>query len=206
MLALEFLRREGYIADVENAEIVDVAVRVAQKQMKHSEVVQWLDRITSRAMADTSTKDPGPLTFRPATAADREFAFRLKKATLGEQIRQVWGWDEEEQRRLHEGRFAAQDFQVIRASGAEVGLLALDRRPDSVNVNQLLVCPEYQGRGIGTACMMQVIKCAADLPVRLRVLKVNRRAAGFYRRLGFSVSGETETHLLMERRPGAGAD
>jgi RimJ/RimL family protein N-acetyltransferase len=36
------------------------------------------------------------------------------------------------------------------------------------------------------------------LPVRLRVLKVNPRALAFYRRLGFTCTGETETHDLME--------
>jgi ribosomal protein S18 acetylase RimI-like enzyme len=49
--------------------------------------------------------------------------------------------------------------------------------------------------------MMRVIENAAafELPVRLRVLKVNSRAVAFYERLGFRTIGESGTHVLMER-------
>jgi RimJ/RimL family protein N-acetyltransferase len=40
---------------------------------------------------------------------------------------------------------------------------------------------------------------SAELPIRLRVLKVNTRAAAFYDRLGFARVGEIDTHVLMER-------
>jgi ribosomal protein S18 acetylase RimI-like enzyme len=144
---------------------------------------------------------PASVRFRRATALDSEFAYRVKKTTLAEYVRQVWGWDEEEQRRLHQRRFASQDFQVIVVSGADVGILALSREPDCLKVNQLLVLPQYQGKGIGTACMKHVIEEAATsrLPVRLHVLKANRRAAEFYRRLGFSDTGLDDTHVQMER-------
>jgi ribosomal protein S18 acetylase RimI-like enzyme len=125
----------------------------------------------------------------------------VKKTTLGEYVRQVWGWDEDEQRRLHQRRFASQDYQVIVVSGADVGILVLSREPDCLRVNELLVLPEYQGKGIGTACLRHVLDDAAGrkLPVRLRVLKVNVRAIEFYRRLGFSDAGTDETHIRMER-------
>jgi len=34
-------------------------------------------------------------------------------------------------------------------------------------------------------------------PVALRVLKVNIRARDLYQRLGFGVTGETDTHYIM---------
>jgi GNAT superfamily N-acetyltransferase len=141
------------------------------------------------------------LRLRKATADDSEFAYRTKKAALRKYVEQVWGWDEEEQRQLHERRFASHDFQVIQASGIDIGILAIVRKPECVKLNQLLILPEYQSRGIGTACMMRIIEDAAasELPVRLRVLKVNSRGAAFYQRLGFRSIGESDTHLLMER-------
>ena len=137
---------------------------------------------------------------RPATARDSEFAYGVKKTTLGEYVRQVWGWNEDEQRRLHQERFASQDYQVIVVTGADVGILVLSREPDCMRVNELLVLPEYQGKGIGTACLREVIDDAAGLglPVRLRVLKVNHRAVEFYRRLGFYDAGGDESHVYME--------
>jgi len=141
------------------------------------------------------------LRLRKATADDSEFAYQTKKAAFRQYVEKVWGWDEEEQRQLHERRFASQDFQVIQVSGIDVGILAIVRETDGVKVNQMFILPEYQGRGIGAACMMRIIEDAAvsGLPVRLQVLKVNERALSFFQRLGFSSIGESDTHVFMER-------
>jgi ribosomal protein S18 acetylase RimI-like enzyme len=111
------------------------------------------------------------------------------------------GWNEAEKRQLHGKRFAAQEFRVIQASGADVGILALGREPDCVKVNQLFILPKYQGRRIGELCMQRVIDDAGrtGLPIRLRVLKMNPRAIAFFRRLGFKSEGESETHVFMEK-------
>jgi GNAT superfamily N-acetyltransferase len=75
--------------------------------------------------------------------------------------------------------------------------------PDCVHVHQLFLLPEHQGKGIGGECMSLILEEARQLglPVRLRVLTVNPRALAFYRRLGFTRTGETDTHDLMEREP-----
>lgn len=139
--------------------------------------------------------------FRRATAEDSEFAFRLKKMTLRDAIAETWGWDEEEQRQLHERRFGTQDFQVIQADGVDVGILATVRDPDCLKVNQLLIAPEFQRRRVGTAALERVIEAAsaAGLPVRLRVMKSNPHVQEFYLELGFTIVGETDTHVVMER-------
>lgn len=140
------------------------------------------------------------LNLREATAEDSDLAYEIKKAAFRQYVEKVWGWDEEEQRLLHQRRFLAQNFRMIQMSGIDVGLLAVVREPDRVNVKQLFILPEYQGRGIGKACMLEVIREASAhrLPVRLQVLKVNPRALAFYRRLGFQDIAETDTHNQME--------
>jgi len=141
------------------------------------------------------------LRLRKATADDSEFAYQTKKAAFREYVEKVWGWDEDEQRQLHERRFASQDFQVIQVSDINVGILAVVRQRDCVKINQTFIVPEYQSRGIGAACIMRIIEDAAisKLPVQLQVLKVNGRAVTFYQRLGFRNIGESDTHVLMER-------
>jgi len=106
-------------------------------------------------------------------------------------LEKVRGWDEDEQRQLHERRFALYEFQVMQMSGIDVGILAVVR------------LPEYQSKGIGSVCMKHIIEdaTASMLPIRLQVLKVNNRAAAFYRRWGFRSIGESDTHFLMERIP-----
>ncbi|MFC1932900.1 GNAT family N-acetyltransferase, partial [Chloroflexota bacterium] len=146
-------------------------------------------------------EDMNNLRLRKATADDSEFAYQTKKAAFREYVKKVWGWDEDEQRQLHERRFASQDFQLIQVSGINVGILAVAWQPDCVKVNQMFIVPEYQSRGIGAACIMRIIEDAAvhKLPVRLQVLKVNNRAVAFYQRMGFRCTGESDTHVLMER-------
>jgi len=143
------------------------------------------------------------LTLRKAGPSDCEFAYCVKKATFREYIEKVYGWDEDEQRRLHEQRFKAEGFRIISVAGTDVGVISADVAPDQVKVNQLFVLPEHQGQGVGRACMVLIIEEARQrhVPVRLRAMKVNPRAQAFYKRLGFTAIGETDTHVLMERGP-----
>jgi len=144
------------------------------------------------------------LKLRKATSHDSEFTYQTKKAAFKEYVNKVWGWDETEQRKMHERRFTEQDVYIIQHSGIDVGFLEKVNESDCVIVNQIYILPEYQSKGIGTACMMSIIEEAGalNLAVQLQVLKVNDRAITFYDRLGFLRSGDTDTHVLMEKRKG----
>jgi len=154
---------------------------------------------TARAMSDPTLRRAGP--------DDREFAYLTRRAAFRQYVEKVEGWNEDEQRQLHERRFATQDFRVIEVTGAAVGVVAVVVTPDSVKVNQLFLAPEYQGRDIGRRCMRLLMEDATRMgvPVRLRVMKVNPRALAFYRRLGLTRTGESATHDLMEWAPPAPA-
>jgi N-acetylglutamate synthase-like GNAT family acetyltransferase len=137
---------------------------------------------------------------RRASLKDSEFSYHAKRSAFREQVERVWGWNEEEQRRLHEQRFMTQDFRVIEVSGTAVGVMALSAASDCLRLNQLFLLPEHQGHGIGRRCVRLVAEEAGrlGLPVRLRVLKVNTRAQAFFQQLGFLRTGESETHTVME--------
>ena len=141
------------------------------------------------------------LQLRPATISDSEFAYQTTKAAFREYAEKVWGWDEDEQRKLHQRRFAVHDFRVIQIAGTDIGIMAMERQQNCISLHQLFILPEYQGKGIGEAVMKLIINEAAEakLPMRLQVLKVNNRAFKFYERLGFKRTGESNTHILMER-------
>lgn len=141
------------------------------------------------------------LKIRKARKSDSEFAYRVKKLAFGKYVDQVWGWDETEQQHLHQRRFAAQEFSVIQWSGIDVGVVAIVREPDCLKLNQLFILPDYQGKGIGKACMQRIIDRAgaSGSPIKLQVLKVNNKALAFFQRLGFKKIGQSDTHILMER-------
>jgi hypothetical protein len=68
------------------------------------------------------------ITIRKATVSNSEFAHQTKKAAFRDYVEKVWGWDENEQRQLHEKHFASQDFWIVRWSGVDVGILAIVRQ------------------------------------------------------------------------------
>ncbi len=141
------------------------------------------------------------LTLRRAGPGDSEFVYSARKAAFREYVEQVRGWDEAKEREVHEGRFLRQNYRVISLQGTDVGYMATVVEPGCLKLNQLFILPEHQGKSIGGECMMRLIDEARGLalPVRLRALKVNVRAIAFYRRFGFAIVGETETHFVMER-------
>lgn len=137
------------------------------------------------------------INMRRASLEDGEFAFQVKKAAFQKYIELIWGWDETLQRDLHERMFAEKEFWVIRKAEADIGILALARGADRIDVNQLFLLPYYQRQGIGFACMKEILIEAKynSLPVYIQTLKVNLPAQAFAAKLGFQRSGETETHI-----------
>lgn len=69
-----------------------------------------------------------------------------------------------------------------------------------VEVLEIQIDPEFQGRGLGTAVLTDTLGQAhqTGFSVRLQVLLKNR-AKALYERLGFVVTGETGTHYTTER-------
>ncbi|MCC7409485.1 MAG: GNAT family N-acetyltransferase [Phycisphaeraceae bacterium] len=146
-------------------------------------------------------------TLRKAISDDSAFAYEVKKAAFRSYTEQVWGWDEAEQQKLHQQRFGTQDFRVISVDARDVGVIAMAVGPDCLALNQLFLLPEHQGKGIGRMCVRIILEEAGrlGLPVRLRALKINKRAQAFFEGLGFVPYGETATHILMEG-PGGGEE
>ena len=143
----------------------------------------------------------GSPNLRKASLDDEEFAYRVKRTGLRQYVKQVWGWDEDQERRLHARRFREQDFRIIEVEGNDVGIMSFAVKPDCLFVYQLYLLPERQGRGIGRKCMLAVMEQGNNLglPIRLRVMKVNTRAVTFYQRLGFEITDVTDAHFLMQR-------
>lgn len=152
---------------------------------------------------ETLFEAKGGLHLRKTGQDDKDFAYRVKRAAFKAYVEQVWGWDEATQRKFHDRRFETQDFFVIESNGTDVGVLSMSVEPDCVHVHELYVLPEHQGQGVGGESMSIVIEAGNELglPLRLRVLRVNPRAAAFYRRLGFAITGRTDTHVMMQRAP-----
>jgi GNAT superfamily N-acetyltransferase len=145
------------------------------------------------------------LALRPALEGDRELLFALMKDALGPYVVATFGpWDEATQReRFFEALTRTLALhEIIELGGSPIGFLNVVRSAEQLKLNRICLLPSHQGRGLGTQLMHALMReaDAARLPIRLRVLRVNP-ARRLYARLGFVVSGEIETHFLMERAP-----
>ena len=136
---------------------------------------------------------------RKAIQADVDFAFAVKEAAFREYAEQVWDWDGIDQRELHDLRFASQDVHIIQFRGIDVGYFSTSSTADAVRVHQIYILPEYQRKGIGSACMSHIVADARarKMAVRIQVLKINTRGISFYQRLGFEIVDEDDTHVQM---------
>ena len=148
-------------------------------------------------------KRSNPISLRPATKADFNFTYEVKKSALGPHIDKTWGWDEDFQHQYHLNDFTPSKIQIVTYEDEDVGWFEFNKTPERFYLVDFVLLPKYQGRGIGSFLISGFIKEAKlkGLPIRLGVLKVNP-AMRFYERLGFSIIGESETHFEMEVSPG----
>lgn len=143
-------------------------------------------------------------TLRAATPADYQWLWELKRLTMRTYVEQTWGsWDDNAQEDFFRANFSADTVQVVLVDGRNVALLEVAREPRELFLANIQVHPEFQQRGLGTAVVRTVLASgqALQLPVRLQVLRVNRRAQELYARLGFRAYAETPTHSLMRWQP-----
>ena len=135
---------------------------------------------------------------RPVGEPDREFLWLLQCQALRPYVEATWGWDEAFQRAYFEEHYGDRPRQIVRVDGSDAGMLSFEIRPDHVFLANVALLPQFQGQGIGTRVIREVMDEAArrGLPVRLQVLKVNR-ARRLYERLGFREVGQTATHCQM---------
>ena len=78
-------------------------------------------------------------------------------------------------------------ISIIQFDGKDIGMLKTEVREDHLFLCDIQIAKDYQGNGIGTSLVKQVIEDGRNkgLMVRLRVLKGNP-AIRLYERLGFA--------------------
>ncbi|MCA9833224.1 MAG: GNAT family N-acetyltransferase [Thermomicrobiales bacterium] len=137
---------------------------------------------------------------RPATSDDHERLRLIHDAGFHDVVDQVWGWDDDYQIQRWANYMAAVVIDVIEVDSEIAGFIDLTKNDDHWYVTNIVIAPEQQRKGIGSAVLRDVIAQAqsAGMPLRLQVMKLNPEAHALYERLGFVVNGEIETHFKME--------
>ena len=136
---------------------------------------------------------------RQALHADYRWLYELKSASMRTYIDAVYGWDEAVQEKYFKRTFHPEQITIVTVNGADAGMFVLDRDETGYFLKRIEVHPSFQGRGVGTAVIQEIIDKASfeRENVRLMVFKINP-AQGLYKRLGFKIVDETETHYEMK--------
>ena len=148
------------------------------------------------------------IAMRPATDDDMEFARDCHHRGYRDVVERQFGlWDQEFQDGLFERDWRSATHEILLAggeSGESCGYVSVEHTAEETHVREIVVLPEFQGRGVATAFLREVMADARSggVPLRLGVLHENR-AFELYSRLGFSECGRTETHVLMVWGEGA---
>lgn len=148
------------------------------------------------------------IVIRLATIDDKALAFKLFVSSRNEFSR--LGWEPAQVEALLREQFEFQKHgrkskrprstdEVIVADGVDCGYLTVDRSGPEIVLVDLAILPEFQGSGIGSKALEQLLESATQSKQNV-VLSVasDNPAQRLYERLGFSVVGENGMYRSMK--------
>ncbi|WP_216824663.1 GNAT family N-acetyltransferase [Paragemmobacter aquarius] len=135
-------------------------------------------------------------TLRPADVQDAAFLRELEAEAMRDHALALWG------RYLpveYPTLFDLEKTRIVSVAGVPAGNLTVESGPDHLRLRKLYLVPDVQGRGLGKLLLgvAQREAAAAGLPLRLSVLRPNRRALAFYLREGLQVTEDTGERLFL---------
>lgn len=140
--------------------------------------------------------------FKNCTLDDFDFLFELKKENFKWYVNKIWGWndDDQKQRLKQDLEEHLANKRIILVDSKKVGVYVVHTTESGdLFINEISILKEYQNKGIGRKILEEQLKENRKKGIRtiLQVFKDNP-AKSLYKKLGFKVYGETETHYQME--------
>ena len=140
--------------------------------------------------------------YSPAKDSDKLYFQDLHEQCYKEVVtRQFGSWESKVQRLNFNAKWPAQQFSKIIIDGQIVGGIWIDEHDEFRLIREIQIHPTYQGKGIGTRVMQDVIDRSQQMgrKLMLKVLHENH-ALGLYKRLGFVIIDDTGVQYVMEYR------
>ncbi len=135
---------------------------------------------------------------RKATWDDFEYLDKLVTDNMKGHVNKVSPWNE----RLFRDNFKPETIDVIEVENKAIGFTKLVHNFDELYLAEIQIDRVYQNQGIGTSIINAAIAESEKLSkkITLNVIKGNP-AEYLYKKLGFEVFNETETHRKLQRMP-----
>lgn len=130
----------------------------------------------------------------------KEFIYQTKKDAYLKYVEHYWGsWNEEEQRKFFENFInqVKDDIYIIQLNGKDIGFYnGLTLEDGNYEIGNICIIEEYQGKGIGTQVLKDIMELHKDQDLHIQYFKINP-VGKLYERLGFTPNGETDYHYQM---------
>lgn len=108
------------------------------------------------------------------------------------------------QHAYYQAHYDGAEFLIIEHDGAPIGRLYRYWGPTTLNLIDIALVPHFQGRGIGSSLLEEMLQCAdAQGLVTELFVETYNPAQRLYGRLGFTVINESGVYLRMHRQPRA---
>ena len=139
-------------------------------------------------------------TFKQYDPEDHNFVYQTKKIVYQKYVEQNWGeWVEEKQQEMFINFINADknDIQIILVDDEKIGFWHgnnIDK--NNFELGNICILPNFQGKGIGTKIMQQILENHKTQNIHLQYFKQNP-VETLYKRLGFEKRDETEFHIKM---------
>ncbi|HBX36006.1 MAG TPA: hypothetical protein DEG76_01305 [Pseudohongiella sp.] len=142
------------------------------------------------------------LHYKKAAPKDMDWAYQLFRTVMRQYIADTWGWDELFQRHSFEENIPASSFTMISHNDQDIGGYSLKSEADHLRLEMLLIHPDWQRNGVGTAVMERLFSASRQQQktLRLNVLKANP-AYNFYLKLGLAIESEDRYRYRMLYAP-----
>lgn len=121
----------------------------------------------------------------------------LRAEVLRPDLERLGRWDPTRVRQRFLTAFDAARTWVVHMDGEDAGLVAVRHEADAHWIEHFYLQPRYQGRGLGTAIMVHLMKTHRDhRPFRLNVLQ-GSPARRLYERQGFTLENEDPVDVFL---------
>lgn len=130
----------------------------------------------------------------------KEFIYQVKKEVYQKYVEECFEtWDEELQRSLYNQFIETEkdNLYIIQLNGKDIGFYNGKTLEDgSYEIGNICIIPEYQGRGIGTQVLKDIMKIHENQDLHIQYFKQNP-VGKLYKKLGFVHDYEKKFHCVM---------
>lgn len=125
---------------------------------------------------------------RPVRPADHTFVCQLTRQVMQPYVEETWQDEKDREYYYQKNEICNHQTKIIEHQGLRVGRCSIIEQSDCLYLANLHLTPEYQGQGIGSWIIKNLIEraIACQLPITLMVLEKNP-AQHLYLRSGFRV-------------------